>query len=342
LTIKDVAREAGVSIATVSRVLNQRQVRHGSRAKVEQAIKKLGFVPNALAQGLMQKRTKTIGTLITSMTNAYYTEITEVIEKRLRETESMLFLSTTDGDPVQEKRYLESLVSRQVEGIIMIDPTIENFDNGLYHEVAKRVPLVLVHSFREIVGLNSVHIDQYAGMEKLMDYLWDLGHRRIAFLRGSHGHSFDIKEECWRQFYQDHSTPPPEDLVVSITEGNTDNAIQMATRACSEVLSKGGTLRPTAIFACNDLMALGALAAAQGAGLRVPADLSIIGHDNTNLAKSSLPLLTTIDLKLTSLGNEAIDLLFRGLETPGEPRQIFVEPDLVVRRSTSAVKKGIV
>jgi LacI family transcriptional regulator len=340
LTIKDVAKEAGVSIATVSRVLNLKKVRHGSQQKVEVAIKKLGFVPNALAQGLMQKKTKTLGILITSMTNAYYTEITEVIEKRLRETESMLFLSTTDGNPAQEKRYLDSLVSRQVEGIIMIDPTIENFENGVYHQVAQRVPLVLVHSFQEITGLNSVYIDQYAGMEKVMDYLWSLGHRRIAFLRGNHGHSFDLKEDCWRRFFIDHQIQPPEDLLVTITEGNNDNAIQMATRACAEVLAKDQDLRPTAIFACNDLMALGALSASQGAGLVVPRDLSIVGHDNTNLAKSSLPLLTTVDLKLSSLGNEAIDLLFQGLEDPTESHTIFVEPDLIVRRSTSSLTRG--
>jgi LacI family transcriptional regulator len=147
LTIKDVAKEAGVSIATVSRVLNNHSVRKDSLLRVQDAIEKLHFVPNALAQGLMQKRTKAIGTLVTSMTNAYYMEITEVIEKRLWEKESMLLLCSTDGDHIQERKYLENLVSRQVDGIIIFDPSEENYKNGVFKSIAQTVPLVFLHSY---------------------------------------------------------------------------------------------------------------------------------------------------------------------------------------------------
>lgn len=348
MTIKDVAREAGVSIATVSRVVNGKQVLPDSQLRVEQAIKKLGYVPNALASGLSGKKSKTIGVLITSLTNAYYSEITEVIEKRLRETQSMLFLGITDGRPEVEAGYLESLQSRQVEGVIMIDPTVENFENGVYRETAKRIPLVLIHSFREIVGLNSVYIDQEAGMTKVMEYLWDLGHRRIAFLRGNHGHSFDIKEDAWRAFYRERGSSAPKDFVISIAQGNTDSAIHMASRACAPLLALPEQLRPTAIFACNDLMALGALSAVQAAGLKVPQHVSVIGHDNTNLAKSSTPLMSTVDLKLPTLANEAADLLSSALEEyadaehrserSDDSRWVYIEPDLIIRKSSSAAK----
>ncbi len=263
MTIQDVANEAGVSIATVSRVINNRSVRKDSLIKVERAIEKLNFVPNVLAQGLMQKKTKTIGTLITSMTNAYYMEITEVLEKRLWGKGSMLFLCSTDGDHKQEKDYLDSLVARQVDGIIMIDPTIENFNNGLYRRIAKHLPLVLVHSFTEITGLNSVTIDQKLGMEKVMNYLFDNGHRNIAFLRGFHGHSFDIKETCWRNFLEMRGFPPEPEQLIVISGGNTDNAIKLASEACTQVLSVPSPGRPSAIFACNDLMALGAISSAK-------------------------------------------------------------------------------
>ncbi len=337
MTIQDVADEAGVSTATVSRVLNNHTVRAESRRKVEQAIKKLHFVPNALAQGLMQKKTRTIGTLITSMTNSYYMEITEAIEKRLWDKESMLFLCSTDGDRKQEEEYLESLVSRQVEGVIMIDPTIENYQNGIYAGVAQKLPLVLVHSFPEISGINSVIIDQQRGMSKVMDYLWNLGHRRISFLRGHHGYSFDIKEKSWRQFLESRDASPSEDDRIVICGGNTDNAIQEAMNRCIPVLKRDRSERPTAIFACNDLMAIGAMTAARSLNLRIPEDLSIIGHDNTNLTQSTYPALSSVDMKLASLGNAAVDLFDHAANPEDcEPRRIMIEPDLVVRGSSGA------
>lgn len=339
MTIKDVAEEAGVSIATVSRVLNNKSVRKESKIRVDKAIAKLNFVPNALARGLMQKKTKTIGTLITSMTNTYYMEITEVIEKRLWDLESMLFLSTTDGNHKQERSYLESLVSRQVDGIIIIDPSIENYRNGLYSEISRRLPLVLVHSFREISNINSVVIDQHKGMEKVMNYLWDLGHRRIAFLRGFRGYSYDVKEKCWRDFLKEKGLSPSPDELISISEGNTDNAIKLAANASSRILSLPRDRRPSAVFACNDLMALGVLSAAHSLGLKIPEDLSIIGHDNTNLTLSSMPPLTTVDLKLPLLGNGSIDLLMNALDSDNSgTRQIFIEPELVVRASSGGCR----
>ncbi|MDA3811711.1 MAG: LacI family DNA-binding transcriptional regulator [Spirochaetaceae bacterium] len=335
MTIQDVADEAGVSIATVSRVLNNHSVRKDSLEKVERAIEKLNFIPNALAQGLMHKMSKTMGTLITSMTNAYYMEITEVIEKRLWEKESMLFLCSTDGDRKQEKKYLESLAARQVDGIIMIDPTIENFNNGLYGRIARRLPLVLIHSFPEISGLNSVTIDQNLGMEKVMKYLFDKNHRNIGFLRGFHGHSFDIKETCWRSFLENRGFPPAPDQLIVISAGNTDNAIIQAKEACIKVLSQPSKHRPSSIFACNDLMALGAIAAAHSLGLDIPGELSVIGHDNTNLTLSSMPQMSTVDLKLSSIGNAAVDLLFHAMNPDDtEPRRIILEPELVIRGSS--------
>jgi LacI family transcriptional regulator len=338
LTIKDVAKEAGVSIATVSRVLNNHSVRKDSLLRVQDAIEKLHFVPNALAQGLMQKRTKAIGTLVTSMTNAYYMEITEVIEKRLWEKESMLLLCSTDGDHIQERKYLENLVSRQVDGIIIFDPSEENYKNGVFKSIAQTVPLVFLHSYSYFSGLNSVLIDQVSGMRQVMDYLWNSGHRKIAFLRGADGHSFDIKEKCWSGFLAERGSVPDPDQLIVISHGNTDGAISLAKEACCRILSGPVSSRPTAIFACNDLMALGVIAAAHSLNIRIPGDLSVIGHDNTAITLSSLPQLSTVDLKLASLGNAAVDLLYHAMNRDDmEPRKILLEPELIIRDSSSSL-----
>jgi LacI family transcriptional regulator len=335
VTIQDIAAEAGVSTATVSRVLNNKAVRIDSLEKVEAAIKKLNFIPNAFARGLMSKRSKAIGTLITSMTNSYYMEITEVIEKRIKDDGSMLLLCSTDGTYKSEKAYLQDLVSRQVDGIIIIDPSIENYTNGFFRSIAERVPLILVHSWTQFSGFNSVYIDQLFGMNQVMNYLWNLGHRRIAFIRGaSKSHSYDLKEHLWEEFLVSRGTKNSRDFFVSIPEGNTEEAVQLAHDACIPLLSLPESKRPSAIFACNDLMALGVFSAAHEIGIKIPEEISIVGHDNTLLAFNSYPPMTTVNMKMRSLGNAAVDLLTHALnpEDP-EPRKILISPELVIRNS---------
>ncbi len=336
MTIQDIALEAGVSTATVSRVLNNKTVRADSRSRVEAAIQKLHFVPNAIARSLMGKRSRAIGVLITSMTNSFYMEITEVIEKRFRELGSMLFLCSTEGDLNTEKEYLQDLVARQVDGIIVIDPSIENYENRIFQDIAARLPLVLIHSWNEFSGINSVFIDQTHGMQQVMQYLWENGHRRIAFIRGSSkSHSYDIKENCWKEFLGDRNIEIRADWLVSLEEGNTEEAIPFARAACLTLLDQSSESRPTAIFACNDLMSLGVFAAAHDLGIAVPEDLSIIGHDNTVLAFNSYPPMTTVDLKMRSLGNASADLLLHAMDPKDPvPRRIMIDPELIVRRSS--------
>ncbi len=335
MNIQDIAREAGVSTATVSRVINNQSVRPDSRARVEAAIEKLHFVPNAFARSLMSKRSKAIGTLITSMTNSYYMEITEVIERRFRDQGSMLFLCSTDGSHQSEQDYIQDLASRQVDGIIIIDPSIENYSNGLFRSTARRLPLVLIHSWAEFSGLNAVTIDQELGMTRVMQRLWEDGHRDIAFVRGEVGHSYDIKENKWREFLAAKGCPPLAEHLVTITQGNTEEAIPLARDACLALLERSTPKRPSAIFACNDLMALGAMAAANSLGIRIPEELSLIGHDNTAMTLTSNPPLSSVDLKMRSLGNAAVDLLLHAMnpEDP-EPRRILIEPELVLRASS--------
>ena len=172
-------------------------------------------------------------------------------------------------------------------------------------------------------------------MLRVMRQLWADGHRSIAFLRGAVGHSYDIKEERWRSFLEDKSCPPPPGHLLSIAQGNTEEAIPLAREACLALLGGPAAERPSAIFACNDLMALGVMAAANTLGLRIPQELSLIGHDNTVLALTSSPPLSSVDLKMRSLGNAAVDLLLHAMNPADpEPRRILIEPELVIRGSS--------
>jgi LacI family transcriptional regulator len=270
------------------------------------------------------------------MSNSYYMEITEVIERRFRDQGSMLFLCSTDGSHRQEQDYIQDLIARQVDGIIIIDPSRENYANGLFRNTARRLPLVLIHSWPEFSGLNAVTIDQDLGMLRVMRELWSNGHRDIAFVRGAVGYSYDLKEERWRNFLVEQGQTPLPDRLVTIEQGNTDEAIPQARDACLALLSGPAAQRPSAIFACNDLMALGVMAAANSLGIRIPHDLSLFGHDNTSLALASNPTLSSVDLKLRSLGNAAVDLLRHAMDPADpEPRRILIEPELVLRGTTA-------
>jgi DNA-binding LacI/PurR family transcriptional regulator len=333
MTITDIAREAGVSTATVSRVINHLSVSDDKRTRVEAAISKLNYTPNALARGLTSKSSRAIGVLTTSMSNQYYMEIAEVIERQFREAGFMQFLGCSDGSHEREWRYIEDLIARQADGIIVIDPANENVESGFFKRVAARLPLVLIHSIPGLVDIDSVVIDQPLGMDRVMDHLFSLGHRDIAFVRGRHGFSYDIKETAWRQALERKGTPPSADRLIVVEDGNTEAAVDIVREELTRRFQEGSI--PTALFACNDLMAMGALEAASRVGLRVPQDLSVVGHDNTMLAVHGG--LTSVDLKMRSLGLAAADLLKHVLAaTDTAPRRVMLAPDLVLRGTTAA------
>jgi LacI family transcriptional regulator len=285
MTITDIAREAGVSTATVSRVINHQSVSAEKKARVEEAIRKLDYTPNAMARGLMNKGSRVIGVLTTSMSNQYYMEITEAVERRFRAMGFMQFLCCTDGAQAEERRYINDLIGRQVDGIIIIDPANENVESGFLKTTAGRIPLVLIHSIPTLADIDSVIIDQPLGMTRVMDHLFGLGHRDVAFVRGRVGFSYDIKERAWREALTQIDATPADDRLIVVEDGNTEAAIDLVREALVQRFRSAPV--PTALFACNDLMAMGALEAASQVGLRVPEDLSIVGHDNTSPSTAS-------------------------------------------------------
>lgn len=338
MTIDDIAKAASVSTATVSRVINGKPVSSDRKARVEAAIERLQYVPNRAARALMSRTSQAIGVLVTSMSNQYYMEITEVIERRFREEGFMHFLCCTEGDRGRERNYLSELISRQVDGVIVIDPSLENVKDGFLKSLAGRVPLVLVHPLSDLADIDSVVIDQRFGMTRVMDHLTTLGHKAIGFVGGVVGYSYSLKEDAWREAHREAGRDPEAQFLVHIEDANTENAIAQ-TREKLVPLFRSGPV-PTALFACNDLMAIGVLEAAAEVGLKIPDDLSVVGHDNTILASHSN--LTSVDLKLKSIGLASADLLIhciRGKDT--EPRRILLTPELVHRSTTAAPRRAL-
>ncbi|NLK97318.1 MAG: LacI family transcriptional regulator, partial [Epulopiscium sp.] len=207
-TIADVAKYAGVSITTVSRVINNNYpVKEETRQKVEEAIKELNFKPNYLARSLIGKSTHTIGVIVPSITNLFFPVVVKGIEKVCSQKAFSLFLCDTDGKEESERIQMQNLLEKQVDGVLVIDPRYENIENGFYEECAKKIPLVLINGYHRGIRCNFVLNDQEMGALQALEYLIKLGHRDIAFLRAKNSYSYDIKEQIYYETLQKHQIP---------------------------------------------------------------------------------------------------------------------------------------
>ncbi len=330
--IEDVAREAGVSTATVSRVLNHVRVNPDMKRRVEAAVEKLNYRPNYMAKGLMERKTYTVGVLVPSLSNHYFTDLVESLEERLRRENLMVLFCSTKNDPEREGEHLHNLYARSVDGVIVVNGSSENSRNSLFSSFAEKMPLVIINGDTEGLPVHNVIADQKYGTRLALDYLFELGHRRISFVRARHGFSYDVREEEYREYCTGRGVEMQEHSIIHIPYGNTEEAITMTEEAFLSVLRSNA--RPTAVLASNDLMAMGLVRAAEEAGLAVPSDLSIVGHDDTLVAKMGKVGLTSINIKTEAMGRSAAEMLVKvihGEET--EPHRMVFLPELVKRES---------
>jgi LacI family transcriptional regulator len=335
--IEDVAREAGVSTATVSRVINNQGVREKTREKVISAMEKLRWEPNLAARSLMTGKGRSVGVVIPSLTNPYFSEIVESIETCLT-AEGYLGILVSSGSgrsDEREREVTETLIKRQVDGIILVDGTYENNHNGFLVSVARKLPLVVINGVPGLEGVDLVMTDQARGMVKVLDYLYGLGHRRIAFFRADREASADVKMDAYARWHIEKGLAVDPEMIVRFTEVNRSRILGEMEEAVYRWI---GALaeKPTALFACNELMALGAVRGIEKAGLSVPGDISLVGHDNTPYASLLKPALTTVEMKMGELGRTAARRMMDRLEGRGtEPQRISFSPDLIVRQSTA-------
>lgn len=332
MTLTELAKEAGVSIATISRVLNNGPVSKATREHVESTILRLNYVPESLVTNIVNNNTKSIAVITHGLSNYFSMEFSEAVSDRYFKEDTITYLCCSK-DPKSEYQIIMDLMSRGIDGIILHDPAINNFKEGLYKEISKRIPFVVVHSLPSDLEFNSITVDQENGMKQVMAHLLSKGHKDIAFIRGSEDYfSMKLKEEIWYKSLTAAGITPEPLNVIRIADSDTDRAIQNTEDALKEYFNSGK--RPTAIFTCNDLMGIGALNASQDFGLDVPNDISIFSHDNTTLAASSR--LTTVDMKINSVAFAAVDLMNYALEGKDKtPRHITIAPDIVFRKSVS-------
>ena len=343
VTVYDIAKEANVSVATVSRVLNNTApVKKSTRDRINELISKHQFQPNALARSLTKKETGMIGMILPDITNPFFPEVLSGFDKEARMKGYTYFLCDTvssNEDSVdqylRESQYLSVLMEKQVDGIVMLGGRIDLAKPGcgLIREVmdaGKRVPMLLINGDLQGSSLNRVMADEILGADLATQHLIDLGHKDIALVGGYLGMSNTI------QRLQGYTRTMERNGLRIHKEWRIHGGFSVASGFdFAQELFKLPK-QPTAIVCMNDLIAIGALKAANKAGLRVPEDLSLVGYDDIPFASYCIPELTTVSLMANEMGRMASEILHKMITKEKVPMITMIKPELVIRQSTAA------
>ena len=334
-TIRSVAREVGVSISTVSNVINGRhgQMTTATLERVLSAMDRLGFRPNHVAQSLVTNRTATIGLILSEITNSLYTPVTIGAEAACRDAGYSLLLANCE-DIASERRIVEVMRAKQVDAVVNFSVSYFDIENDhLLRAQADGTPIVTINRHLPTDSpLSAVWFDHYGGGLQATQHLIDLGHQRIAHIAGPH-HRFTGQHR--KRGYE---------AALAGAGISLDPALMVEgdyTFECGEVLAR--TLwaeRPTAIFVGGDAMALGVLRTLIQMGVRVPDDVSITAFGNPDFVRFATPAITTIDLPVATAGRVAVELALARIKRPEEREVRTLESTLLVRDTTATFRRS--
>jgi len=325
-SIKDVARKAGVSIASVSRVMNDHDnVREETRARVLAAVRTLRYVPHSGARSLITHRTHAIGVLLPDLYGEFFSEIIRGIDTVARERNLQLLLSSVHGDAAEVAAAMRAMRGR-VDGLLVMSPHVDTALLDL--NIPSTLPIVLLNNPLSDTHHSTVTIDSYRGARVMVRHLLSRGHRRIVHIAGPEL-NFDSQERL-RGFSDEMAASVP-DVTPVVLEGNFSE--KSGYQAGRRLSARGE--RPDAVFAANDVMAVGCLLAFRGAGVRVPEDVALAGFDDIPVAALVSPALTTMRVRIADLGRSALSHLMLSIESPKRTRRVAqaFQPELVVRAS---------
>lgn len=328
VTIKDIAREADVSVATVSRALNNSDsVTVETRDNIRAIAQRLRYVPHGAARSLITRRTQTLGVVLPDLHGEFFSELIRGIDAAAREHGLHLLVSSSHGSAQESADALRALSGR-VDGILMMSPHADL--RSLSAALPATTPCIVMNTRAESVGGTALSIDNHGGARSMIDHLVDCGYRRIAMIAGP-ADNFDAQERL--RGYRDAVAARLPGTALDVTEGDFSEAAGAA--AGRRIAAMGISSRPDAVFAANDMMALGCLTALKDAGIDVPGDIAICGFDDIPIARYVTPALTTMRVHIFELGNRAADALIARINGQDDPvASPIIAPELVVRTST--------
>lgn len=326
MNIKQIAKEAGVSVATVSRVMNHPEtVAPATREKIQRVMKEAEYTPNWFAQGLNFNKTKTIGIVLPHMMHTSYMEIAGGVEEVARMKGYITFMCSVEKDPQVEREYISQLTARRVDGIILMFSALD--EAYIDQLCAEKIPVVLIGESVEIPKANSVNVDCRAGAAEMTAHLIEAGHRSIGFLWGS-----DPAKETQEMMNGYRNTLKASGIRVrEALIQKAENSIEGGYIGAKKLIAGS---KPDAIFATSDEMAFGAMDALKDLGYRIPEDIAVAGFGNNRMANLMEPKLTTVELPFRKMGIYGARVLFDCIDgEEKEERHIVLRSKMRVRKS---------
>lgn len=326
LTIKEVAKEANVSVATVSRVINNNvPVSSKARIKVENAIKKMNYEPNMLGRNLRRSENRFILALLPNISNPFYAAIIKGVEDTAMSQGYNVILCQTDAEPEREKSYLNLLKQKLADGVINLDPIL---DEDFLMKIGEKYPIIQCCEYSENLDITYVSIDNKAAAYKATNHLIDIGHKNIALINSNEKYVYARqRKEGYIKALIDSNIKPNDKWIV-----NVDLDFESAQSAVEYLLALDE--KPDAIFAVSDILAIGALKAIAEARLRVPEDIAVVGFDNIPYAKIVTPALTTVNQPMYTIGTKACKMLIHKLRKDKDVSNEILDVQLIIREST--------
>ncbi len=324
-TLQQVARLARVSTATVSRVLNNSpRVREETRRRVLRAVRQLHYLPNYHARLLAGAKTRTLGMIVSNIENPFFLDIFCATEARAQQAGYEVVVENTNYDRQRLLESVRSMLARRVAGLAII---VSEIDPQLFEELSQQnLPVVFYDVGRPGPNMTNIRVRYEKGMQRVLEYLYALGHRRMAFV--GHHASLSPLQERRRTFLQMvRRYPDVEHVTVTQADGPAGGRAAM-----NQLLAMG--FRPTAVVCVNDFMAIGVLRELRDRGIQVPEEVSVTGFDNIALAEFLNPSLTTLNIPRRRIGHMVFELLTAPPEHLSMGQEIVIEPELVVREST--------
>jgi len=332
VTIYDVAKAAGVSIATVSQVVNNTgNMRDSTRQRVLKVIEELEYHPNVMATALTGKETKTIGLIVPDISNPFFSNMAKSIEDYAHEKEMSVIICSTNYDRDKEHKYIKLLKQKRVDGFI-IASTFK--DQSLFEKlIKKKKPLVLLSIDDPSIEVSKVSIDDFQGGFLATNHLIEKGHRNIAIV-AEEAYSSRKRIYGYREAHEQANITLKEKNIL-----HTTATIENGKRIFRKLIGRGEAERPTAIFASNDLLAIGIIHEATQHQIHIPEDISVVGFDNTILASTSVPGLTSVAQPMEDMGRKSVEVLINQIENDDASNERFLyNPELIIRETTMEKK----
>lgn len=328
----ELAKKTGFSVSTVSRVLHDRSNKYKISDKTKRAVRKvaeeLGYRPNSLARGLRLKQTHEIGVMVPDLSNPFFATLVKSIAGELRKSGYSLIVCDSDENTAIEQESIQLLLDKRVDGLIVAAVGLENSHLKKFEK--NKIALVCVDRWFADLDVDTVSVDNVRGAYLAVQHLIREGHRRIALIQGLPGTQVNNgRLQGYKQALREAHIPLEEKLIVG-DDFRTYNGY-LETKLLLKLEEP-----PTAIFTASDLIALGALEALKEDGRRIPHDIALVTFDDPSFATYLSPALTAVAQPVEKMGEMAVKLLLRRMQTPpGEPRRILLEPRLVIRDSVA-------